>query len=188
MLAARTLNYGGYLWQRKLLPSIRKLNWKRIYHAGEWCDEPLDLTGALNTYLEGYGIDIYAWERVEENNGTSLLAPIASQPQGGYVEADAGTTVEVRLPAGCKKVGIRYLTDKLSPVRAPNVERECLSISIEGGELERLDTMVIWSGISFAVYSVCSDTDCMVLKFANTGTDNMILHWQNMTSGKELDP
>lgn len=187
---SNTCGNKGYVTAVNTTPSSQKvivnipgkLQWKRVYHAGEWCDEALYLEGALDTSLEGFGVDVYEWVRTEKAVTKMMLPPaIPEKPAGGYVEADAGTTVEVVLPADCRRIGIRYLTDNLSPIREQNVERPYLSISADGGKLIRLDTMTVWSQISFAVYSVCSDRDNVVLRFTNNGTCHLILHWQDLT-------
>ncbi len=162
-----------------------QLRWTRIYHAGEWCEESLAVTGGLDTTLEGYGVDMYRWERVGETETTPLPMPIAAHPVGGYVEADSFATVTVTLPENCRRVGIRFLSDTLSPLRAPNEERKELTITAEGATLTRLDTMTVWSGISFAVYAVTPTADRVSLQFANTGDDLFVLHWQDVTAGKE---
>ena len=188
---ANTCGDKGYVTAVNTTPSAQKiivnipgmLRWKRIYHAKEWCDEALALNGSLDASLEGFGVDVYKWERVGEAITESPSSPaVPTKPAGGYVEADAGTIVEVTLPQNCRKVGIRFLTDTLSPIREQNVERPYLAISADGGKLTRLDTMTVWSQISFAVYSVCPDREKVVLRFANTGKCHLILHWQDLTS------
>ena len=160
-----------------------RLKWKRIYHAGEWCDEPLTMTGGLIGVLEEFGIDVFEWERIgESEDAAPARTAIATQTLCGYVEADTGTEVDIELPAGCKRIGVRFLADNLSPMRAQNKERENLRISAEGGELRRLDDTVIWSGISFAIYEVRAYGETVHLRFKNTGKEQLILHWQDMTS------
>lgn len=163
-----------------------RLKWKRIYHAGEWCDEPMTLSGPLQTELDPFGVDAYAWERTgDREQFTCLPRPVAAQPAGGYVETDSGTRVEVTLPAGCRRVGIRFLTDTLSPKRAPNTERGGLTIAARGGELIRLDTEEIWSGVSYAVYEIRPQEEPLRLVIDYTGEELVILHWQDMTAGEE---
>ena len=162
-----------------------KLQWKRIYHNGNWCEEILPMTGGLCAELDGYGIDAYAWERVEDEEIDALPAPIARQCVGGYVDMDPATTVAVPLPEGCSRIGIRFMTDELSPLRAPNEERATMKISAQGAELIRLDTMAVWSGISFAVYDVRTTDKAVVLQMENSGEKPTTLHWQILTSGKE---
>lgn len=162
-----------------------KLRWKRIYHAGEWCDENLALTGSLCTELEGYGIDAYAWERIGEEETETLAQPIAAQCPGGYVDMDAGTTVTIALPAECDRLGIRFMSDDLSPLRAANDERPAMRIAAQGGEITRLDTMTVWSGISFAVYKVRRTEDTMYLRLENSGEIPITLHWQMLAVRKE---
>ena len=161
-----------------------RLKWKRIYHAGRWQDEPPSLTEGLTAVVEAFGIDVFEWERTGKPEETGPFdAPIAAQPAGGYVEADAGTEVEITLPSGCEKIGIRFLNDGLSPMRGPNEERKQLKITAQGGELRRTDNTVIWSGISFAVYEVAGEGENVRVRFANGSGEHLILHWQDMTHG-----
>lgn len=162
-----------------------KLRWKRIYHAGNWCEEILPTTGALDVELDGYGIDAYVWERLEDQKTEALPVPIARQCIGGYVDMDPATTVIVPLPADCKRIGIRFMTDELSPLRAANEERSTMRISAQGAELTRLDTMAVWSGISFAIYDVRMTEDVSSLQLDNSGDKPLTLHWQVLESGKE---
>ena len=165
-----------------------KLRWKRIYHNGEWCEERLPMTGALCADLDSYGIDAFAWERFGDEETDPLPVPIPAQCPGGYVDVDAGTTVIVPLPAECRRIGIRFMTDDLSPLRASNDERPTMRIRAQGGELARLDTMAVWSGISFVIYEVHQTDNTMSLRLENSGDTPLTLHWQILTPGKEQKP
>ncbi|MDD4107094.1 MAG: hypothetical protein PHH93_00050 [Prolixibacteraceae bacterium] len=161
------------------------LRWKRVYHVGEWCEEFLPLTGSLCAELGGYDIDIYTWERVSDEETETLTIPINEQCPGGYVDLDAGTKVMVSLPDEGKLIGIRFMTDTLSPLRAANEERSAMRVKAQGCELIRQDTMAVWSGISFAVYEVRRIEEKTYLLTENLGEKPVTLHWQMLTPGKE---
>jgi len=155
-----------------------KLRWKRIYHNGDWCEDILPLEGGLCAEVEPYGIDAYAWERVSEEPVAEIPEPIAAQCPGGYVDMDPKTAVTVPLPARCSRIGIRFLTDSLSPMRGPNEERPTMTVGARGAELERLDTMAVWSGISFAVYEIRHTAEGACLRLENSGDQPLTVHWQ----------
>lgn len=162
-----------------------QLRWRRIYHHGAWCDESLALTGSLQTQIDGYEIDAYVWERVAQGDMQEITAQVPVQGHGGYVDLDAGTGVAVSLPPDTLRIGLRFLSETLSPLRAANEERQQVPIGLRGGELVRLDTMSVWSGISFAVYDIHRTDEAICLLLENRGQTPLVLHWQVLLSGKE---
>lgn len=145
-----------------------RLTWRRLYHAGEWKPCALPDAGLLAAEVEAFGVDVYEWERQ------------CHPTDAGYVYADAGCLVRLPLPAGCQRIGLRFLSDDLSPLRANNGLRADAEVSIQGGTLTLCDDVLVWSGISFAVYHIEAAASDVSLVFTNTGSEPIIIGWQRM--------
>lgn len=145
-----------------------RLSWRLLYHAGEWVSQTLPEAGVLTAEVEPFGVDVYGWER--ENH------PI----NAGYVYVDAGCRVQLPLPADCRRIGLRFLGEALSPLRTGNGIRADLQVSAQGGELTLCDNVFIWSGISFAVYDIKAEESAVTLFFTNTGSEPLTIGWQQM--------
>ncbi len=145
-----------------------RLSWRLLYHAGEWVSQTLPEAGVLTAEVEPFGVDVYGWER--ENH------PI----NAGYVHVDADCRVQLSLPADCRRIGLRFLREDLSPLRTGNGIRADLQVSAQGGELTLCDNVFIWSGISFAVYDIKAEESAVTLFFKNTGSEPLTIGWQQM--------
>lgn len=146
-----------------------RLAWRRLYRDGDWCSEVLAAAGSLQTELAAFEVAVFGWERV-------------SKPaRSGYVEVDSGSRIRIPLPQGCRRVGLRFLNDRLSPLRAANAEKEDLVISTQGARLVRRDSMPIWSSISFVVYDLSDADDTVELLISRPQGDALTVQWQDMT-------
>ncbi len=145
-----------------------RLSWRLLYHNGEWMTRALPEAGVLAAEVEPFGVDVYGWER--------QCCPL----QAGYVNVDAGCRVLLPLPAGCRRIGLRFLTETLSPLRTGRGLRPDLKVAAQGGELTLCDDVYIWSGISFAVYDVKAELSGVSLVFTNNSSDPLTIGWQQI--------
>lgn len=145
-----------------------RLVWRLLYHDGEWVNRDLPKAGALAATVEPFGVDIYAWERADE------------RAAAGYVDVDSACQVRLPLPAGCRRVGLRFVKQNFSPLRAASGDRPGLHISAEGCALTRRGDVPVWSGVSFAIYDIDDADPSAALLFTNTNGEAAVVCWQQM--------
>lgn len=145
-----------------------RLRWRLLYHDGEWVSRTMPESGALTVPVEPFGVDVYGWERADD------------RPAAGYVDVDSGCRVRLPLPADCRRVGLRFVKENFSPLRAANGDRPGLHISAEGGALTRRGDVPVWSGVSFTIYDVDPQEAAAALIFTNTNGEPAVVCWQQM--------
>ena len=151
-----------------------RLSWRLLYHAGERVSHTLPEAGILTAEVEPFGVDVYGWER--------QCCPI----DAGYVNVDVGCQVHLPISGDCQRIGLRFLRENFSPLRANNGIRSDLQVTAQGGELTLCDKVFIWSGISFAVYHIKAEASEVSLVFTNTGSEPLIIGWQQMPGESEV--
>lgn len=123
----------------------------------------------LNLKLEPDSVEVYYWERDPEKLST------------GYILIDGGKSIQLPMKADCTRLGISFIQDDFSPLRAPNQERDDITIRCHDAVLNRMNTKNIWSGVSWFVYDVNEISgNGYLMNFMNSGTDPVTIKWQKL--------
>ena len=142
------------------------LSFRLLYRNGEPVSQSPVTAGILSVPVAAFGVDVYAWER------------LAQPARSGYISVDPGKTVQVALPAGCRRAGLRFLQDDLTPLRAEIAPRQDIAVTSPDSSLSLCETVPVWSGVSFSVYRIGTAQQMPTLCLQNLGQAPVLVRWE----------